>query len=478
MRGSGVVQSLKSLASKLHPQLPLSPKESQRLLTALTSSFRQKLDEAHPRQAHDEHAEPKVATGSSLKTGNHALHTSSVAFADRHLASVLTNPLLAKSDGAKKPTLDLDSAKRELEQNPERDPISLLEDYHQRGAATIPIAYLCLKTFRASLLSLSADDRRTKVEKHRAGRRTIHWLWTSELFHTDEFVDDRRLMTVLVNMMLEEGLEHYLWSWLEMDMTLGKQDRHRPQGPGKPPGKPVPGSRVYRYRWKDFLARCLIMRRWDDQNPATLNDVLDTYFKAVDLHLQLTQASTTNCLPLSMVINTINNRIFTSRRAKTQWDVKRYDRYIETIDLLALSPIRSWDKYYKALLRLTHPRDPSPLPILESLKTSFLAEPKSRERSIWNYFGKEIARLETRSKAKLRRYILLAETARQLQDQGYTADSDWLVSQIRDLYPEFVQYLDNDLTTGGKPPKLRPTMNENFGEMHRAVASFTGARAT
>lgn len=470
MRGSGVVQSLKSLASKLHPQLPLSPKESQRLLTALTSSFRQKLDEAHPRQAHDEDTGLKVAPGSSLKAGNHALHTSSVAFADRHLTSVLTNPLLTKSGGAKKPTLNLETAKRELEQSSDRDPISLLEEYHQEGAATLSIANICLRKFRESLLSLSADDRLAKVEKHCAGKRSLQWLWESELFQTDEFVDDRKFMTVLVKMVLEEKLEHFLWAWLELDTTLGKRDK-LVLPPDEHRGRLELGSRSHRYRWKNHLARILVLQRWTDQNPATLNDALDTYFRAVELHLQLIRESTTNFLPLSGVVNAINNRIIAHKFARKQWDVRRYDRYVESIDLISLGPNPDWNKHYKALLRLFHPRDPSPLPMLESLRTSSLAKRESSEGSIWNSFGKDTARSDTRTGAKSKRYKLLAETARQLRHLDYKLDSDWLVSHIRDLYPEFAHCVEDDLSTGDQSQKKRPVTEDD--STRSALASFT-----
>ena len=453
MRGSGVVQSLKSLASKLHPQLPLSPKESQRLLTALTSSFRQKLDEAHPRQAHDEDAAPKLASGNSLKTGSHALHTSSVAFADRHLASVLTHPLLTQGDRAKKPTLNLESAKRELEQNPDRDPISLLEEYHQQGAATLLIADLCLRNFRESLLPLSTDDRRTKVEKHSAGKRTLQWLWMSELFQTDEFVTNRRLMTVLVAMIVEEGLEQHLWSWLALDMKLGTMQK-------------IPDR--YAYRWKDFMTRCLVLPRWHDENPAGLNDALDVFFKAVDLHQQIAQESTTNLLPLSATITSINNRIFTTGQWKRQWDVTRYDRYIESMDLLSTGQLND---FRKAQLMLTHPRHPSPIPMLELLKAGFLTRSTSQKAQTWNSFRHETGRPETHSRAKFHKYSLLMEIARQLQDLGHTEDLDWIVLQTRSMYPEYAQYIDADLNRKG-PPRRRPSASENFSEFHPALASL------
>ena len=454
MRGSGVAQSLKSLASKLHPQLPLSPKESQRLLTALTSSFRQKLDEAHPRQAHDEHA------GSREATGNHALHTSSVAFADRHLASVLTNPLLTKSDGATKPALNLESAKRELEQNPGRDPISVLEEYHQKGAATLLIADLCLRTFRESLSQLSVEDRRTKVESSQAGKRTLEWLWTSGLYETDEFVDDRRLMTVLINMISEEGRERYLWSWLRLDMKLGKD--------------PNPVRRIFHspFRWKDFVVRNLMLLKYDGSSPESLNETLDVYLSAVDLLREIAPHSTAEPLPLSGAARAIINRIFYNRGAKQQWDVTRYDRFIETLDLVGID--RYWTKFQKAQLMLSHPRDASPLPMIESLKASSLAEATSKEAKIWKQFELKVKRTEVRQKVRLTRYKILAETAVQLQGLGYVGDLEWIVPRIRALFPEYARYIDDESSIGScLPRKTVRASRENFSQDRPGIAPFT-----
>jgi DNA-directed RNA polymerase subunit RPC12/RpoP len=175
MRASSVVQGFKSLAAAIHPQLPLSPKESSRLLTALTSSFRKHLDEVHPPKAIEEggkHGKPIPQPGvGSAKISKHAMH-SSAALADKHLASVLTNPLLAKGPGSvKSPDQEYASAKVELQKNPAKDPISLLEEYQERGVATVPIARLCLKACERSLEGLSAEARKKELEEVQPGRR-------------------------------------------------------------------------------------------------------------------------------------------------------------------------------------------------------------------------------------------------------------------------------------------------------------------
>ncbi|KAK0914478.1 hypothetical protein LTR57_013921 [Friedmanniomyces endolithicus] len=130
MKGSTVLRSWKDWASKLHPQLPLSPKESHRLLTALTGSFRRHLDEVHPTTAPD--SKLKLGAVSVLTTSPHAIHSSAIS-ADKHLASVLTNPLLNKRrPNVSTPDQDLANAKAELLMNPAKIPVEVLEEYNAR----------------------------------------------------------------------------------------------------------------------------------------------------------------------------------------------------------------------------------------------------------------------------------------------------------------------------------------------------------
>lgn len=439
MRGSGVVQGLKSL---LHPQLPLSPKESQRLLTALTSSFRQKLDEAHPRQVHDEDARPTAAKGRTLKTGQHALHSSSVAFADQHLASVLTNPLLSRDVKPEEPALNLETATREIEENPGKDPISILEEYHQRDAATIPIAILCLRSFRDSLSKLSAEDRHEKVRKSQAGIRVLHWLWSTKLYESDEFVDDRRLMTPLVHVIAEEGEEHFLWSWLEFDLRLGSQDESTDRRDGK--------LIYHRYRWKGFVLRTLV----SIEAEKSLNAGLDAYFRALDLNAKLGGPSRGGIVPIGSMVIVLNNRINASQwkgRAREPWDVERYDRYIQSIDhhLFGAGLIN----FVKGLLYLHHPEQPSPLPLLKILKAALDSDSPTDPSVLRKYF--DVPSSKPRRRAA--RYGVLLTEVRELQRLGHIQDADWLIQHIRQIYPELEIHLERTLATmhSKKPPHVR-----------------------
>lgn len=189
--------------------MPLSSKESQRLLTALTSSFRRHLDEVHPPANAPNDKKTTTATPGSPRISTHAIH-SSASYAEKHLASVLTNPLLANPLGGK--ILDYSSAKLYLSQNPQKDPIELLEKYHKDGAANVQIAELCLETFVSRLEGLSEEQRAARFHEVEPGRRTLLWLLQSEHFEAPDFVDNVKFVGLLTHSLMIEGQEDKLVS--------------------------------------------------------------------------------------------------------------------------------------------------------------------------------------------------------------------------------------------------------------------------
>src|SRR5690348_15716553 len=96
MQSAASKRVLSTLASKIHPQLPLSPRESQQLLTLLTTSFRAHLDREHPLPESSQNRHTQKPTGSNARRASSpAQATSSYASATQHIDSILTNPLFA-----------------------------------------------------------------------------------------------------------------------------------------------------------------------------------------------------------------------------------------------------------------------------------------------------------------------------------------------------------------------------------------------
>lgn len=191
MKASSVQQAFKSLTSRIHPQLPLSDRESQRLLNALTSSFRTHLDHQH--HNHD------AATSASASNQPPLSPTTAT---DRHLASILTNPLLTK------PVHQQLKAKS-------KHPIALFEDQVAAGRANLPSARLCLEAFRTSLSSLPPAQVNDQIARYAAGSRALRWLWTSAHTHSLSFALDARFCSHLAFFLIHEGKEAAVWELID-----------------------------------------------------------------------------------------------------------------------------------------------------------------------------------------------------------------------------------------------------------------------
>lgn len=215
VKGSVVVHGSKSLASKLHPQLPLQHKESQRLPTISTFCCRR-----YSRRVDGEGGRPDGCSGTASMSRREGRHLPfSAALADSHPASVVRNTLHTKCTEVGQRTLDYASAERYLVENSDKDPIALLEEYQWQGAATVPIAMLCLQTFENRIDRLLENQRQDAVREINAGRRTLSWLWESNMHNTDAFVDHVKFMDSMICLVLQEGFEDLLWPGISRPTT-------------------------------------------------------------------------------------------------------------------------------------------------------------------------------------------------------------------------------------------------------------------
>ncbi|KAF2263717.1 hypothetical protein CC78DRAFT_265472 [Lojkania enalia] len=196
------------LASKIHPQLPLSPRESQQLLTLLTNSFRAHLDREHP-VAPPESGQKEHGQRQSRKNTHHsalsARHDSSQASAVKHIDAILTNPLFATPPRRR----GSDPSKADA-QGALRDPLGWFLDQVAIGAADIPKAAVCLDILERSSTETS------QTPSARPGTRIAEWLWSSGLEDSKTFVEYPfyQLIDKLVPLLVAEGEETAVWRWI------------------------------------------------------------------------------------------------------------------------------------------------------------------------------------------------------------------------------------------------------------------------
>ena len=203
------------------------------------------------------------------------------------MASVLTNPLLVR--GAK----GYGSAKVELQRNPYRDPIELLEEYEREGAASVRVAELCMENVKKEYDSVP-DARKPKLlEELQPGRRVFIWLLESGKYASADYADNVQFIELLVFFLVREGREDNIWHWLKLDV----------QAPDAPEGAPktaqVSGYKtmLYKYRWRGRVLAALVCNQADvPWRPGTaershtllaknLHSAMSTFFTALALHI-------------------------------------------------------------------------------------------------------------------------------------------------------------------------------------------------
>lgn len=351
MRPSSIAQGLKSWASKLHPQLPLTNQESSRLLNALTSAFRQKLDEAHPSTTNEDRKQ--VVTSKESPKSASAFH-SSAAHADKHLESVLTNPLLGGR------ILDYGTAKIEITKNPHRDPVELLEEYHTKGAASVAIAELCLSHFKQSVERLPQDKRHPAILETQAGRRVFKWLLDSNLYDSQSYVDNIAFIDHLVFFLVKEGREENVWSWAKLD--VGSTDGLSLKG--VPKGKVTRKANLYKYRWRGRVLRALVAAKLgpihadgSGPSPDEIGAAFDTIFKICELKLAAAPSDHLYWIPLAPTTTLLGR--FLSREmhvTRSDIDVAQFDKLYSYYPVLCDQAPPLLLEIERAKLLLIHPK--------------------------------------------------------------------------------------------------------------------------
>jgi hypothetical protein len=211
MQSAASKRVLSTLASKIHPQLPLSPRESQQLLNLLTSSFRAHLDREHPLTSPESHSRPtrqlSISNGQRSPSPHRA--TSSYASATRHIDSILNNPLFAvkpRRRGSESAAVDV-----------LRDPIGWFINEIAAGSANLPQAAMCLE-----VLEKTTNESPSWLKDGRTpGSILAEWLRTSGLDTSKQFLETcitksgygSRFLDRLVTLLLAEGETTSPWRW-------------------------------------------------------------------------------------------------------------------------------------------------------------------------------------------------------------------------------------------------------------------------
>lgn len=212
------LSAFKNVIPSIHQPLPLSSKESSKLLKVLKTSFRQNLDREHGWIAEYDDSEPPASKKSSkqhhsFSRDHHRRPT------ERHLQSILSNPLFRNGAQSNVPLTS------------PRDPMDVFDEAVGKGMMTRKAALGCLRAKRQSILQSSALSVNDAMAASGAGLRVLQWLRSSGQERRLEFVTDRVLLADLLPFVIAEGLEEIVWTWAERIV--------RGDGPADPNGAAV-----------------------------------------------------------------------------------------------------------------------------------------------------------------------------------------------------------------------------------------------
>jgi hypothetical protein len=434
MKASAVAQSFKALASKINNQAPLGPKESNRLLTALTSSFRKHLDEVHPSKPHDDGKRPTMGIASQ-DTDRHDMHSSAV-LADKHMASLLTNPLLVKN--AKpvqqvKPEVNAQKAAVELERG--ANSFDLLDSYHAKGQATIEMAVCVMRHFRLSIKDLSYENQVQKVKAEEAGSRVLSWLWSSQVMHSQAYVDNNQMQDGLVWLLVFEGHEETLWQLLNTDLELPQPTRLSIKNNRAVDGR-AGGS-----MWKSRILFAMVMTRLGrpHRDARSADAALNIYFRAQDAAIHDKSISTSRA---RQALNTALNHGYLHHYYNTS--PLLYDKFSAIYSNNQLSSHyntikAAHDAWHQAMLALWHPNNPKADALYD-----ILSQQPSKEDGL---FAIHERYRNASDRDRSFNINTIARAAMLLKTVGQHNQSAELSDLVKTLYPEHVKQFEKIVTS-------------------------------
>ncbi|OKL62606.1 hypothetical protein UA08_01677 [Talaromyces atroroseus] len=180
MKSTSALGVKRWMISKLNPPLPQTPRESQQLLSALTSSFRRQLDAAD--------------TNSAAQSTN------------QHLQTILQNPLFRVVPSKPSyPPLGLQDENASRKKKMAEAPMAFFDDLAAAGMLGFNDVRDCLKA-QLALFDMASRDVRDQMKNTGAGKKVIEWFWTSDSFARFALFKYTNIFECAVGFMVAEGL--------------------------------------------------------------------------------------------------------------------------------------------------------------------------------------------------------------------------------------------------------------------------------
>ena len=389
MKTSSVL-SLRHLASKIHPPLPLSHKDSQKLLSLLNASFREHLDQEHG----------KGARSNTLAT-------------NKHFHSILANPLFNFSRqqhhrqddrGHHKQAAGLASASRAVHSLVMK-PMEYFKNHIAAGTASLEMAKKCLAILKRSLVASTKSDITITEASPQVSSLILNWLWSSGMAHSMEFLYDRSFISLLIPFLIVEGQVHHAWKWFTR--LYCEIENHR-------------STLIKGCLFEDVVRMQASLLKVLLDSEIKYGTGLDGALKAfVDVAEQARdrdgQAKRNARRILHLAGSLLVHRLM-DLESTTGLDHQLFDKLLHTVYLWSRCSSRD-----TARLSLVHPVSPDPSPALTYIRTSML----------------DLTQAYTINHNQQAIYLCL-KTAEVLLRQNKQADAEWLLQFVQERFPDGV----------------------------------------
>ncbi|KAL9120625.1 MAG: hypothetical protein Q9187_002820 [Circinaria calcarea] len=399
------IRLLRSLTSRIHPPLPLNPRESQQLLSLLNASFRQQLDREHP-------------TDSSNQTG----------VTDTHFQSILSSPLFTNPRVRPQASANLKSFHPgDSFEEAEHLVSNSIEHFRQQvagGAANLKIAKECLHESMNNWTTLQQDSTNKTHGPPKICGPILHWLWSRGSYQSLDFLEDRRFVALLTPFLVLEGRKQVIWQWLE---TLNDTIRYLPVGGEKVPAQVLTQAALIR------LYIVTIIRHGGGFGEA-LHEFLSIVNRVSTVAYPNSSWIATVLTPAGMSLAFI----FTEEFRRSNCDADQYNAFLDSMNVWGYSDQISC---FNASLRLHHPLNPDAAPSLRYLR------------------AKSVKTLEKSGPYPRKRIMLLClDTAQTLLSNGHETDAIWVLGFLQDNFAKEIGC--------GHPPPATNALGESKGTVN------------
>ena len=306
-----------ALLAKIHPQLPLNPQESDKLVRMLRGSFRKQLDEAHPT--------------SSSKTGH--------PISD-HLHPVLSNPLFSGNSLAETEEYNRTDA-YQVDKSPAMEQFRVAV---AAGTADLNLAQHSLSIENKRLGNLAERrglDIFVLMKSSTAGSLVRSWLWSSGQEDSLDFLRSKQFIRTLFPFLIAEGQGTVPLQWLKSLSSRNTQTR------SKDPILDLPKTEA-----RILCELVYFHLQCGSGTEAALRVFLD-YLEHKKLYISYLDKDKFSILrPTGARLV----RTLAKEKNPTIQNMSTYDAFHHTVDLWARQP---WDsQMFKASLLLYHPINP------------------------------------------------------------------------------------------------------------------------